>query len=53
MSDTLKPCPFCGADAEKLDYTNEDWLVTCSKKCLDGDNIDGGYMRKSLWETRV
>lgn len=30
MSDIeLKPCPFCGGEAEMLNYSESEWLVYC------------------------
>lgn len=25
----LKPCPFCGGEAEMLNYSENEWLVHC------------------------
>lgn len=36
MGDDLKPCPFCGGEAERLDLTDEANLggsVICCKRC--------------------
>ena len=29
MSKELKPCPFCGHEAEMLNYSKNEWLVCC------------------------
>ena len=29
MSEELKPCPFCGSEAEMLNYSENEWLVRC------------------------
>ena len=29
MTDKLKPCPFCGGEAEMLNYSPSEWLVVC------------------------
>ena len=29
----LKPCPFCGGEAEMLNYSPKEWLVVCPVCC--------------------
>ena len=29
MNEKLKPCPFCGNEAEMLNYSENEWLVHC------------------------
>jgi Lar family restriction alleviation protein len=29
MNEELKPCPFCGHEAEMLNYSEDEWLVYC------------------------
>ena len=29
MNEELKPCPFCGNEAEMLNYSENEWLVHC------------------------
>lgn len=30
MDEELKKCPFCGANAEMLNYSQKEWLVRCT-----------------------
>lgn len=50
--ETLKPCPFCGGDAEysKGVRTNEVWGIRC-KKC--GCNVRITQHGTKPWNTRV
>lgn len=34
MSDNIKPCPFCGAEAECIEAMNEAWCRCLSRHCL-------------------
>lgn len=49
MSEELKPCPFCGGEAERnLDYSKQ---IKCSNQnCLMSDYF---IMTESSWNTRV
>lgn len=30
MGEELKPCPFCGGEAEILNYSENEWLICCA-----------------------
>lgn len=30
VKEELKPCPFCGAKAQMLNYSKNEWLAECS-----------------------
>lgn len=59
MTDKLKPCPFCGGDAEYSTITDEKWgnvnhFVTCSNHCIEGLYTRGDTKEEAIeqWNTR-
>lgn len=51
----LKPCPFCGGEAELVDCeVNPRWFVKCPKRCCEQSKL---YMSKAsaikAWNKRA
>ena len=62
MSETLKPCPFCGGEAEVIEAYG--WLVQCTscfasvgQNCTEGGFLAGDYQTEAeaiaAWNTRT
>lgn len=47
MTVDLKPCPFCGGEAEHSDVTKGFWygFARCKKQCT-------GFIKVEIWNTR-
>lgn len=48
MSDTIKPCPFCGATAELTFGTDYSW-VSCVGCCADGPSANSDTEAIAAW----
>ncbi len=58
MSEELKPCPFCGAKAERYTvmFTGDAFRVRCSGACGDLVNTGSAMTREradQVWNTRT
>lgn len=62
MSEELKPCPFCGGEAEyskvekweSIPYGHEYHFVTCKNHCLEGLYARGNTKKETIkaWNNR-
>ena len=58
MSEDLKPCPFCGAEAEVIDIEegeNAGGSCVCCTRCQASSNVEFGFKENfvSNWDRRA
>ena len=56
MTDELKPCPFCGGEAEVRKFTETKFFVQCffvqCKSCLIGTTFKSEHEAVKVWNRR-
>ena len=57
MTDELKPCPFCGGEAEVRKFTETKYFVQCffvqCKSCLIGSTFTSEQLAVDAWNRRI
>ena len=55
MSEELKPCPFCGGEADIRWHQSDCFVVSCTVCCAEGPPASGDEMQAAIaaWNTRA
>lgn len=52
MSEKLKPCPFCGSQAQIIKINAEYYVITCTKNCVETE-ISTKEKAIEIWNRRA